>query len=842
MKYLLTILLALWAFIGFSQVKNYTIEGTKWVKTPMLILGDDTIEIKEVGDTLLTTEKWRILSALIKSGYDSSRFNVSDGYIYHYISSDVSDSTDMDGRYKLLTDSSYNAAYGEITVTSTNISANYPLVFDTTTYWLNIYAYYLDTIGSDVFEVSNGVYNIEKTTTGFSCEVQNAMGFLRYLAVDSVSLECLEGYTETDLTYVADSGDIKLSIREIVGDTSGWNAKVPFTGATQDLYLGENNLFAKNIIKFNPAVINYCALGNSITFAGGNGYAEKIDSMLDFKSFVNLAVNSTTAMPLDDRPRLYSQVVNIPDSANLITVMIGVNDFDNSNYIGDVDSILLLPFSSLDTTRSFADAYRFNMQYIKDSFPDANIFAINILKTTRNGVYDLNQYRSVISKICNYLSIPVINADKEAGLTESSHYLSDEVHPNSLGQNRLASYIATKIITNSGNSQIFESDYSNKTLLDNYLMKYSNGIYSNSIAYDTGDKFGIGTTAPLTQLDILTTNDVSGGIRMQSTLSDDTTKNARIKIGQYNNEEEPVTMMMASTASSENILFIGGGTAVENAMTEIKFYTASTPNTLRGMANMTINNIGNVGIGTSGPTNILSLGNSADRKFWIENTDTDVVGRALTVSAGSTVAGTSVSNVTGGNLILQSGLGTGTGASTISFQTGTTLTTGTTLQTMSTKMTILGNGNVGISTINPLSKLAVIGSAATNLNLFNFTNSDVNKIRTTIATTTDTSSFHLSSSVTGNLTLRLVDKVGSTQLQSDSTLFTVPKLKTTPITAALTDGTPTDTEIDTATGLTPATAGAGWECWIKDNDGAGLVYRVVSDGSGWYWFVTTLAL
>jgi len=56
MKYLLTILLALWAFIGFSQVKNYTIEGTKWVKTPMLILGDDTIEIKEVGDTLLTTE------------------------------------------------------------------------------------------------------------------------------------------------------------------------------------------------------------------------------------------------------------------------------------------------------------------------------------------------------------------------------------------------------------------------------------------------------------------------------------------------------------------------------------------------------------------------------------------------------------------------------------------------------------------------------------------------------------------------------------------------------------------------------------------------------------------
>ena len=121
---------------------------------------------------------------------------------------------------------------------------------------------------------------------------------------------------------------------------------------------------------------------------------------------------------------------------------------------------------------------------------------------------------------------------------------------------------------------------------------------------------------------------------------------------------------------------------------------------------------GNVGIGTASPTELLSLGNGAARKFWIENTATDVVGRALTVAAGGTVAGTSVSDVVGGNLILQSGLGTGTGASTISFQTGTTLTTGTTLQTMETKMTILGNGNVGIGETSPGTKLSVLGGGA----------------------------------------------------------------------------------------------------------------------------------
>jgi len=121
---------------------------------------------------------------------------------------------------------------------------------------------------------------------------------------------------------------------------------------------------------------------------------------------------------------------------------------------------------------------------------------------------------------------------------------------------------------------------------------------------------------------------------------------------------------------------------------------------------------GNVGIGTTSPTEILSLGNAAARKIWIENTASGTVGRALTVAAGGTVAGGT--NIVGGNLILQSGLGTGTGASTISFQTGTTLGSGTTLQTMATKMTILGNGNVGIGTTSPGSRMVVQGAGATS--------------------------------------------------------------------------------------------------------------------------------
>jgi hypothetical protein len=60
-------------------------------------------------------------------------------------------------------------------------------------------------------------------------------------------------------------------------------------------------------------------------------------------------------------------------------------------------------------------------------------------------------------------------------------------------------------------------------------------------------------------------------------------------------------------------------------------------------------------------------------------------------------------------------------------------------------------------------------------------------------------------------------------------------------TGSLTDGIPTDAEIDAILG-TPATVGSGYKAVIKDSDGTGLIYAVFSDGSGWYWNITTLAL
>lgn len=58
---------------------------------------------------------------------------------------------------------------------------------------------------------------------------------------------------------------------------------------------------------------------------------------------------------------------------------------------------------------------------------------------------------------------------------------------------------------------------------------------------------------------------------------------------------------------------------------------------------------------------------------------------------------------------------------------------------------------------------------------------------------------------------------------------------------ALTDGSPTAAQINTATSLTPSTAGAGFSCIIKDTDGSALGYNVWSDGTNWYYVALTTA-
>jgi len=75
-----------------------------------------------------------------------------------------------------------------------------------------------------------------------------------------------------------------------------------------------------------------------------------------------------------------------------------------------------------------------------------------------------------------------------------------------------------------------------------------------------------------------------------------------------------------------------------------------------------------------------------------------------------------------------------------------------------------------------------------------------------------------------------------------SITFTERSIKIDQFTGSLTDGTPTSSEITAIIGDSASTKGAGFQTTIKDSDGSGLLYKIESDGTDWFYIVMTKAL
>ena len=102
-------------------------------------------------------------------------------------------------------------------------------------------------------------------------------------------------------------------------------------------------------------------------------------------------------------------------------------------------------------------------------------------------------------------------------------------------------------------------------------------------------------------------------------------------------------------------------------------------------------------------TSVTLPGTAAQSLGMSRNSTSNTAGNSLTLQASGATSG--ASDKSGGSLVLSSGTATGTGSSTIEFKTSTAGSSGTTDNTSSTKMSILGNGNVGIGTTSPSAKL-----------------------------------------------------------------------------------------------------------------------------------------
>jgi hypothetical protein len=124
---------------------------------------------------------------------------------------------------------------------------------------------------------------------------------------------------------------------------------------------------------------------------------------------------------------------------------------------------------------------------------------------------------------------------------------------------------------------------------------------------------------------------------------------------------------------------------------------------------MVIKSDGKIGISTTAPSSILSIdGNSAQTIQTERHTTAGQAGNNLTLKVGGAASG--ATDAAGGDLILESGVSTGSGASSIKFSTPAPGASGTTDRTPAERMRITGSA-VGILNTSPDSALTVTGGA-----------------------------------------------------------------------------------------------------------------------------------
>lgn len=122
----------------------------------------------------------------------------------------------------------------------------------------------------------------------------------------------------------------------------------------------------------------------------------------------------------------------------------------------------------------------------------------------------------------------------------------------------------------------------------------------------------------------------------------------------------------------------------------VKSYSGQVAINTGGFDALVVKPSGSVGIGTMAPTGSLSFGGTSPRLFNVERNPSPTAGNSLMIESGG--AGFGASNLNGGDLVLSSGLATGTGSSKIDFRAVQPGSSGTADQTAVSRMTVHGTG------------------------------------------------------------------------------------------------------------------------------------------------------
>jgi len=212
---------------------------------------------------------------------------------------------------------------------------------------------------------------------------------------------------------------------------------------------------------------------------------------------------------------------NALDTIAYVVILVGANDYAANTAIGTVSSVV--------NGATYAGKLRHMIETIYSANTAIQVFVVTPPEGFGNGVnyktanaagWTIKDLSSVISDVCNYYSIKVVNFWAASNWNDEtkSYYTSDLLHPSVAGANILAKYIARHIWDGITSSQVLNSQSFSAG-----AVPFGNGTGLTSdlagINYDdTNNRLGLGTVTPNRQIELAGTNPY---LRLNSSSSSD---------------------------------------------------------------------------------------------------------------------------------------------------------------------------------------------------------------------------------------------------------------------------------------------------------------------------------